>query len=115
MRSGAVTLFWRQALFDEAKVSLRQLDYTLLEVVCDTTERLVSEMSSGLNWAAQFGYEPWTGNLNALRDGLTEVPFGQSGCLALCFQSFHRVVDQNDAFARGLLDVVEYQSRNHLL
>ena len=112
---GAVTLFWRKALLDNAKGSLRLLDYRLVEVVCTTVDKFASDLGSGLNWMEQFGYEPWTGNLNALNDGLRDPPFGPTGCLALCFERFDRMIAEDPRFANGLLDVVEYQSRNQLL
>src|SRR6202041_350727 len=74
-----------------------------------------SELGSGLHWMAQFGYEPWTGNLNALNDGLHNPPFEPANCLALCFEGFHRINAEDRQFANGVLDVIEHQSRNQLL
>ncbi|KQW71387.1 hypothetical protein ASE17_00330 [Phenylobacterium sp. Root77] len=112
---GAVTLFWRKRLFDDAKEALRALDYRLVEVLCTTSDQFTADVGFGLNWLGQFGYEPWTGNLDALNDGLRDPPFGPTGCLALCLEGFHQLIAENPTLANGVLDVIEYQSRNQLL
>lgn len=112
---GAVTLFWQKERFYEAKASLRSLNYTVVELACTTVEKFTFELSSGLDWIGQFGYEPWTGSLDALNDGLRDPPFGPSGCLALCFERFDLLIAQDAPLANGVLDVVEYQSRDQLL
>jgi hypothetical protein len=115
LAGGAVTLFWRKTLFDAAKAAIRSLDYRLVEVVCTTSDQFTADLGSGLNWRGQFGYEPWTGNLNALNDGLRDPPFGPTGCLALCLEGFHQLVAENASLANGVLEVIEYQSRDQLL
>ena len=115
IRECAVTLFWRKDLFSKAKTDVRTLGYEVLEVVCDSPDQVIKRISDGLNWSEQFGYEPWTGNLNALDEGLAGAPFPESSCFALCFEGYHQLVDHDRSFAIGLLDVVETQSRNHLV
>jgi len=115
IREGAVTLFWRKELFSKAKADVQALGYEALEIACNSPEGVIQRISDGLKWSAQFGYEPWTGNLDALDEGLAGAPFSESGCFALCFEGYHRLVDHDRAFAIGLLDVVETQSRNHLV
>ena len=112
---GAVTLFWRKPQFEKCKNDLRLLDYRMVEIVCTNRKEFAGDLGSGLGWKEQFGYEPWDGNLNALNDGLRYPPFGSTGCLALCFERFDRLVAESPQLADGILDVVELQSRNQLL
>jgi hypothetical protein len=112
---GAVTLFWRTAVLNDVKDELRRLHYRVVEVSCATVDEFISDLSAGLNWMEQFGYAPWTGNLNALNDGLRDPSFGPANCLALCFEGFHRIDAEDRDLAQAVLDLIESQSRNHLL
>lgn len=115
LQYGAVTLFWRAALFEAAKADLRALDYHLIEIACAGVEPFVQALGEGLRWRDQFGYEPWSGNLNALNDGLRDPPVGAEGGLAICLGDFHTIAREDAGFAQGVLDVIEYNSRDHLL
>ena len=65
-------------------------------------------MSDALNWQGQFGYWPWTGNLDALTDGFREQPFGSEGRGALMLDGFH-VLEQTDKdYAHIVLDIIEF-------
>jgi hypothetical protein len=68
-----------------------------------------------LRWKEQFGYEPWTGNLNALNDGMRDYPFGPSGRSALVLVGFHHLVAKSEELAQAVLDIFESAARNHLL
>jgi len=74
------------------------------------------QLSEGLRWHDQFGYAPWTGNLDALNDSLRDQPaFSPCGCLAICIEDFDKLVSVDREFAWKLLDILEYQSRDNLL
>jgi hypothetical protein len=115
LADGAVNLFWRKEIFNEAKDALRRIGYLLIEIEYRTLEEFCNELGAALKWREQFGYEPWTGNLDALNDGLRTPPFPLSRQMAICIERFHRFVDQQAPMAHGLLDVIEYQARNQLL
>lgn len=115
LRHGAVTLFWRADLFTAAKQELAAIGYRLIEVDSASCAALIAALSDGLEWERQFGYAPWSGNLNAFQEGLAGAPFGDQMCLALCLQGFHRVAHDDAEFAEGLLDIIERESRNHLV
>lgn len=69
------------------------LDYEIWEVSCGAqVPSFESQMSSALKWQEQFGYDPWTGNLDALNDGMRYYPFGPSGRSALVLAGFHRAM-----------------------
>lgn len=111
----AVTLFWRTSLFEDAKQRLRSLNYHTVEITCFTRDQFVVELGDGLEWKRRFGYEPWHGGLDAFDDGLDDPPFSVAGCLALCFERFDRIVAADPQWAVAVLDVIERQSRNHLV
>ncbi|WP_304164318.1 hypothetical protein [Phenylobacterium aquaticum] len=114
LRDGAVTLFWRKSLFEEAKASLNSLSYALTSIQCTTIGQFTTDLGNALRWEKQFGYSPWSGNLNALAEGVATVDFPPSLCVALAFEHYHHVVAQDAEFGHGVLDVIEYQARNHL-
>ena len=115
LRHGAVTLFRQKPLFQSAKASLAPLAYRMLEVKCSTRSQFAKDLGDALKWQELFGYTPWTGNLNALNDGLASVEFPASSSIALCFEDYHRLVEEDAAFAHAVLDLIEHQSRNHLV
>jgi hypothetical protein len=115
LADGAVNLFRRKDLYREAQFTLRNLEYNLIDIPFEEFGDFCSKLGAALKWKDQFGYEPWTGNLNAFNDGLRTFPFPASKCVAICIEGFHRFVDQHEKIAHGILDVIEYQSRNHLL
>jgi hypothetical protein len=49
---------------------VEQRDYTLHDWQLTSKTGFFGEVSESLNWEAQFGYAPWTGNLDALNDGI---------------------------------------------
>ncbi len=58
------------------------------------------------------GYDEWTGNLDALNDA-----FGMDfdGGLVLCFLRYDLLNAAKPEFAQGVLDIIESNSRDHLL
>lgn len=115
LKDGAVTLFWRKTLFDGAKADLMSVGYHVAEIRCLTVEELIADVSEALKWRAQFGYEPWTGNLDAFSEGLSGAPFSSAMCFAFCFEDYERIAGEDSVFAHDLLDLIEYESRNHLV
>jgi hypothetical protein len=116
LQNGAVSLFWAPGVLEEAQEELNRLGYDLLEVSClvgpFSFER---QMSDALRWEDQFGYAPWTGNLDALNDGLGYYPFGQSGKAALILRGFQALVSRDADFAWHILDLIEKNARYRLL
>jgi len=114
LKSGPVTLFWRESLFATAKNDLTKLGYLLIEASCQSAEQLHVEVSAGLRWFDQFGYAPWTGNLNALYDAFFGLP-PELGDIAICLEHFHELVARDPAAAAGLLDVLALGSWQQLI
>ncbi|MFT4255290.1 MAG: hypothetical protein QM608_22745 [Caulobacter sp.] len=115
LRWGGPTLFRRRDLFEAARAALETLDYRIVAVDAASVEAVTVALSRELDWSGQFGYSPWTGNLDALDEGVAGAPFPDSACLAFCFDGFERVAAEDAAFARGLLDVFTGQARGHLV
>lgn len=115
LQTGAVSLFWKKTVLDLVERDLERLGYEVLTVRCDDAGEFHRQVSDALKWVEQFGYSPWTGNLDALNDGLRHFPFGPSKCAALRIEGFDQLwaADQPTAFA--FLDMFEDASRTHLL
>ena len=116
LRNGAVNLFWCPEVLDEARAALRLLDYEVAEISCQSGwSDFATQMSSVLRWQDQFGYAPWTGNLDAFNDGLRGYPFAGSNRAVIILRGFNALVEEDPEQSRGLLDVLEASARDHLL
>jgi Barstar (barnase inhibitor) len=116
LQNGAVNLFRDSEILARARADLASLGYELAEISCrgsrSSFERQFSDL---LRWEDQFGYAPWSGNLNALNDGMRDYPFGASERSALVIDGFHLLASEDAAYAHGLLDILESAARDHLL
>ncbi|MFJ7440119.1 hypothetical protein ACIQW5_20920 [Methylorubrum thiocyanatum] len=116
IRHAAVSLFRQPEALEEARAALAALRYDIATVICDHGEATFhAGLSGALRWEEQFGLSGWSGNLDALNDGFRRYPFGRSGCAALVLSGFQAIVARDRTFAREVLDIIEYQARNHLL
>lgn len=116
LQNGAVNLFRKPEILAGVRAGLTGLDYGISEVSCGTqVPSFEAQMSSALKWHELFGYEPWTGNLDALRDGMRYYPFGPSGRSALILNGFHHLVAVDSERAHIILDIIEAAARDHLL
>jgi len=112
---GAINLFWRREHYEAARASLRDFDYEIISLDCRDEDTFRINLSKALRWFELFGYEPWTGNLNALNDAFWRLRFGPSKRLALCIENYDRLVKSAPELAHALLDIVELTARNHLV
>ena len=115
LKNGAVTLFHKVELWQEQTRSLGALDYRIIEIAYSSFDQFVLEVSAALRWKDQFGYEPWTGNLNALNDAFRDLPFHGGRHLAIAISKFDVLVRDDATTAEAFLDMVERQSREELL
>ncbi len=116
LQNGAVNLFKNLTYFVETQTDLKTAGYQVGYVDCRSgIKSFRSQLSDVLNWSEQFGYDEWSGNFNALNDALYTYPFGESGKSVLAFEAFDQIVNEDADFAFGILDAIEYSSRNHLL
>ena len=73
------------------------------------------DVSEALKWNEQFGYAPWTGNLDAFNDGLRGEPMGSSKDTAVCIRNFHNCVKEKPEWSKTILDILARHSRDYLL
>ncbi|WP_137861675.1 MULTISPECIES: barstar family protein [unclassified Sphingomonas] len=116
LQNGAVNLFHSPEILADACADLAALGYALAEISCrDGSPGFERQFADLLRWQDQFGYLPWSGNLDALNDAMAGYPFGSSGKSALVLDGFHLIADADRDRAHALLDIFESASRDHLL
>lgn len=115
MQNGAVNLFWRAELLEEAQRELAGLGYEMIDIAFTNLDQFKLDLSAALKWEAQFGYSQWGGNLNALNDGLSWFSNEGPQRVALCITRFHGLWSADKRLAKHLLHRIEYESRNALL
>jgi hypothetical protein len=116
LQNGAVNLFWRQAIYEDAQVDLEALGYEVAKLTCRKgVESFKLQLSSALEWRDRFGYEPWDGNFDALHDALRFYPFGASKRSVIAIDGYQDYVKADRQRSSSLLDLLEASARDHLL
>ncbi|RYG94777.1 MAG: hypothetical protein EON58_15530 [Alphaproteobacteria bacterium] len=116
LQNGAVHLFWSQEVLAQTRSQLAEIGYEQSEIVFGSkVPGFQTQISKALKWEEQFGYGGWTGNLNALEDGMRYFPFGPSGRSCLVFLNFHQFASKSPQTAHQVLDIIECAARDHLL
>ena len=115
MQNGSVLLFWRKAIFLDTIEALRSLDYDIRHVAFTSMEKFQDDISDALKWQQQFGYNKWSGNLDALTDGFRGEPFDAGNRAAFCIENFHQLKTEDPKLAWALLDILEHSSRDYLM
>src|SRR5262245_13543016 len=99
LQNGAITLYWRIELFEAAINSLNKLSYRVLRLRFNEPQKFMVDISEALKWRQQFGYEPWTGNLDALNDAFRYEPFDSADDSAFCIENFQAAVEHDSKWA----------------
>jgi hypothetical protein len=116
LQNGAINLFWKPTVLADSINDLATLGYEISEIDCESKlPDFCEQISWALKWKEQFGYSPWSGNLDAFNDGLSYFPFGHSGQAALVLHNFHIQAAHDLGYANKILDLIECNSRDHLL
>lgn len=115
IRDGAVTIFLKAVVLEEAISLVKSEGYVVEEIDCSTDDSVIRGISKALCWEKWFGYEPEHLNLNALNDALRYEPNPERKRLAIVLRNFTVYRNSQQREADAVLDVIEYQSRNHLL
>ncbi|WP_419901743.1 hypothetical protein [Kiloniella sp.] len=115
LQNGAVHLYWKPEVYEDAIQSLKTLNYRIMNIHYENIDQFKSDLSSSLKWQEQFGYSPWDGNLNALNDGIREEPFNSSDRNAICISNYQALASDDKYFAFKLLDLIARHSRDYLL
>jgi hypothetical protein len=114
MQNGAVTLYFQTAILEEDLVWLREHGYQIESIDCRDLAEFQHQMSRVLGFKEQFGYDEWTGNLDALNDAFC-LEIDPEGGLVLCFRRYDLLKAASPDLAQGVLDIIESNSRNQLL
>jgi len=115
LQNSSVVLYFSRDIFRSDRDMLARYGYRILEISCADMATFRKDISRALNWRAQFGYDEWTGNFDALRDGFSEEPHGSADDNVLVIEGFQTIVAADPEFAKNVLDIVERASRDALL
>ena len=115
LQNGSINLYKDEVLFEEDCELLKKVGYKVAYIDCSSLLSFETDITEALEWKKQFGYSPWGGNLDALNDGMRDTTLGYNGKFTLACKNFHKLVKVNKNMAMAFLDLLEYNSRNHLL
>ncbi len=115
MRDGAVTLYFQTAILDGDLAWLRDRGYQVQTIDCHDLAGFYHQVSLALKFKDQFGYDEWTGNLDALNDALRYLEVDPKSGLVLCFLRYDLLRTASPELAEGVLDMIERKSRDYLL
>jgi hypothetical protein len=68
MQNGAVTLYFQPAILKADLTWLREKGYAVQTIDSHDLAGFQQQMSLAIQFKQQFGYDEWSGNLNALND-----------------------------------------------
>jgi hypothetical protein len=112
---GAITKFFRRELFQAAVAKLTEGGYRVHVVDCSNEEAFRDRMTTVLRFEENFGYAPWTGNLDALNDAFRYVDYESVAGVVFAFEHFDRLHREDAYRAHAVLDILECASRDALL
>jgi len=115
LQDGAVTLYWRREIFDRDTTWLSDYGYRVHVIDCTDADGFRHEITRVLRFKENYGYEPWTGNLNALNDAFRDLDFNAVAGVAFAFARYDNLVEADPDTSQAILDIVESSSRDHLL
>jgi hypothetical protein len=115
LESSAVNLFWQMEDFARAISNLVDLKYQIHRLRFENTLQFQHDVSIMLKWQEQFGYFPWSGNLNALDEAFYSEPLNSTDECAICIENYDALVNSDSQYAYYFLDIIERHSRNYLL
>jgi hypothetical protein len=114
MQNSAVTLYYRRHLFERDMNWLAEYGYAIHTIDCSYEEVFESQISRALCFVERFGYE-WSRNLDALNDGFYNIEFHGVTGVAFCLMRYDALAAADPHAAHAVLDIIEWNSRYHLL
>jgi hypothetical protein len=111
----AVTLYFRREYLDLDVDWLKRNGYTVHLIDCTVLTEFQRQVSRILQFKENFGYESWTGNLDALNDGYWNLDFTSVTGVVLCLLRFDCLFGVDRSSANSILDIIECNSRQKLL
>lgn len=115
IQNGAVTLFLDPVVLAFSIEAMQQEEYVVEHIDCSSTESLLRDFARALGWAEKFGYEPESLNLDALNDALRAEPHNVPSRIVLVLDRFTAFQERDRRSAWNVLDLIEMNSREHLL
>ena len=115
MQNGAITLYFKTAILEDDLAWLRDHGYRIETIDCEDVVAFCRQMSVALRFKENFGYDNWTGNLNALNDAFRCLGIDPEAGLVFCFLRYDRLQAADRHVGQGVLDLIEYHSRDYLL
>jgi len=115
MQNGAVTLYFQMAILEQDLAWLRGHGYRIETIDCNDCTTFFRQMSLALKFKEQFGYEDWSGNLDALNDAFGSLECDADAGLVFCFHRYDLLKASDAYLAHTVLDIIESNSRDHLL
>ena len=111
-QNGAVTLFRKEEILERAIKTLKKIGYVVAELDCSSLDNFHGSVSVALRWNAQFGYSNWNGNLDALDEGMGNLP---SDKFLLVARDYQKIKLFDRRLFHAFWDIYEIESRNSLL
>ncbi len=115
LRHGAITKFFRREPFQRTVAELAKAGYRAHLIDADDASVFRAQMTRALRFQENFGYEPWTGSLDALNDAFRSVDFESVTGVVFAFSRFELLHAADPRFGEGVLDILESASREHLV
>lgn len=115
LEKSPVTLYWRKEFLYQDIAELKLLGYSVLHFKYETYEQFCRAVGDALRWEEQFGYQPWSGSLDALVDGLRGEPFDSCDECAFVIEDFNLAHKENKRFSEVLIDVLATAAYKYLV
>ena len=115
LRHGAITKFFRREPFERTIAELVNAGYRAHVIDADDGSVFRAQMTRALRFRENFGYEPWTGNLDALNDAFRSIELATVAGVVFAFTRFDLLHAAEPRLAEGVVDVLESASREHLV
>jgi hypothetical protein len=115
MQNGAVTLYFQTDILEGDLAWLGERGYRIQTIDCQELPAFYRQVSITFQFKENFGYDDWTGNLDALNDAFRCLDIDSEAGLVLCFLRYDLLKAANPHVAQGVLDIIEWHSRDYLL
>ncbi len=115
IQNGAITLFSGQGTLNAAIEAMQSEGYVIEHIDCSTAANLIHDFARALNWSERFGYEPELLNLDALNDALRADPRDGPSRIVLALTRFDDFQERDRPSAWNVLDMIETNSRDHMI
>jgi hypothetical protein len=114
-RDGPISIVGTRSSVDEIRAELARLGYAVHDVDLASRDRTLEVITTALRFQENFGYAPWTGDLNALNDAFRYVSFDGVTGVAFVVDGVDAAYAADPTFTQDFFDIVALASRHHLV